>query len=118
MTIVATLSRLKTAQVIAVCDTYPASLKRGTSAAPNSKGLDDYRRARGYAVRPGGLIPTDVVGYYNIQALRDAGLDGSGQTIMLPEIDDLPNLNDLDKFATKFGLPPFGPVLTVKRDPN
>ena len=42
--IVATLSRLKTAQVIAVCDTYPASLKRGTSAAPNSKGLDDYRR--------------------------------------------------------------------------
>src|SRR5437773_6151904 len=42
--IVATLSRLKTAQVVAVCDTYPASLKRGTSAAPNSKGLDDYRR--------------------------------------------------------------------------
>ena len=84
----------------------------------NVSGLDDYRRARGYAVRPGGLIPTDVVGYYNIQALRDAGLDGSGQTIMLPEIDDLPNLNDLDKFATKFGLPPFGPVLTVKRDPN
>ena len=42
--IVATLSRLKTAQVVAVCDTYPASLKRGTSAAPDSKGLDDYRR--------------------------------------------------------------------------
>src|SRR5947207_3819209 len=37
-------SRLKTAQLVAVCDTYPASLKRGTNAAPNAKGVDDYRR--------------------------------------------------------------------------
>ena len=81
-------------------------------------GLDNYRKAHGYAVRPGGLIPTDVLGYYNIKALRDAGLDGSGQTIVLPEIDDLPNLNDLDKFASKYGLPPFDPILTVRRDPN
>jgi kumamolisin len=81
-------------------------------------GLDSYRQAHGYAVRPGGLIPADVLSYYNIKTLRDAGLDGSGQTIMLPEIDDLPNLNDLNKFAGKYGLPPFDPVLTVKRDPN
>ena len=81
-------------------------------------GLDSYRRAHAYAVRPGGLVPTDVISYYDIKALRDAGLDGSGQTIMLPEIDDLPNLNDLNKFASMFGLPPFDPVLTVKRDPN
>jgi len=89
-----------------------------TSVISNVSGLDDYRRAHGYAVRPGGLIPTDVLSFYNIQALRDAGLDGAGQTIMLPEIDDLPNMTDLDKFASKFGLPPFAPVLTVKRDPS
>jgi kumamolisin len=89
-----------------------------TPVISSVSGLDDYRRARGYAVRPGGLIPTDVVSYYNIQALRDAGLDGTGQTIMLPEIDDLPNVSDLDKFATKFGLPPFESVLTIKRDPS
>ena len=89
-----------------------------TSVISNVSGLDDYRRAHGYAVRPGGLIPTDVLSFYNIQALRDAGLDGTGQTIMLPEIDDLPNMSDLDKFATKFGLPPFASVLTVKRDPS
>ena len=89
-----------------------------TSVISNVSGLDDYRRAHGYAVRPGGLIPTDVLSFYNIQALRDAGLDGAGQTIMLPEIDDLPNMSDLDKFATKFGLPPFASVLTVKRDPS
>ncbi|TMF50617.1 MAG: hypothetical protein E6I21_08155 [Chloroflexi bacterium] len=89
-----------------------------TSVISNVSGLDDYRRAHGYAVRPGGLIPTDVLSFYNIQALRDAGLDGAGQTIMLPEIDDLPNMSDLDKFASKFGLPPFASVLTVKRDPS
>lgn len=42
--VLATLSRLKTAQIVAVCDTYPASLKRGTGAAPNAKGVEDYRR--------------------------------------------------------------------------
>lgn len=93
----------------------PPALSAVTS---NVSGLDDYRGARGYAVRPGGLTPVDVLSYYNIKPLRDAGLDGTGQTIMLPEIDDLPNLNDLDKFAARFGLPAFGPLLTLKRDPS
>ncbi|TMD74052.1 MAG: hypothetical protein E6I81_02355 [Chloroflexi bacterium] len=88
------------------------------AAAAAVSGLDDYHRDRGYAVRPGGLVPVDVLSYYNIKPLRDAGLDGTGQTIMLPEIDDLPNMNDLDKFASKFGLPAFESVLTVKRDAN
>ena len=79
-------------------------------------GLDNYRRARTYTVRPGGLTPTDVLAFYNLKPLRDAGLDGSGITIVLPEIDDLPNLDDLDKFATKFGLPAYEPLLSIKRD--
>jgi kumamolisin len=79
-------------------------------------GLDNYRQVRTYAVRPGGLTPSDVLAFYNLKPLRDAGLDGSGITIVLPEIDDLPNLTDLDKFATTFSLPPYEPVLTVKRD--
>jgi subtilase family serine protease len=81
-------------------------------------GLDNYRHVRTYAVRPGGLTPTDVLAFYNLKPLRDAGLDGSGITIVLPEIDDLPNLADLDKFATMFSLPPYGPLLTIKRDPS
>jgi kumamolisin len=93
----------------------PAAL---AAVATEVSGLDNYRHTRGYAVRPGGLEPIDVLSYYNIKPLRDSGLDGSGQTILLPEIDDLPNLADLEKFATKFGLPPFAPLLTVKRDPN
>ena len=79
-------------------------------------GLDDFRHARTYTVRPGGLTPTDVVAFYNLKPLRDAGLDGSGVTIVLPEIDDLPNLSDLNKFAAKFGLPLYDPLVTIKRD--
>ena len=81
-------------------------------------GLDDYRHAIPFTVRKGGLTPADVLQFYNIKPLRDAGLDGSGQTILLPEIDDLPNLNDLDKFATEFGLPPFDSYVQIKRDPS
>jgi kumamolisin len=93
----------------------PAQL---AGAASSVTGLDNYRRARTLAVRRGGLTPTDVLAFYNLQPLRQAGLDGTGQTIALPEIDDLPNLSDLNKFATEFSLPPFDSILTVKRDPN
>jgi subtilase family serine protease len=87
-------------------------------AAGSVSGLDNYRRARSLAVRSGGLTPSDVLAFYNLKPLRDAGLDGTGQTIVLPEIDDLPNLTDLNKFATEFGLPQFDSYLTIKRDPN
>ncbi|HEV2141019.1 MAG TPA: S53 family peptidase [Candidatus Dormibacteraeota bacterium] len=81
-------------------------------------GLDNYPRMQRYAIRAGGLTPVDVVSLYNLKPLRDAGLDGAGQTILVPEIDDMPNLNDVDKFASKFGLPAFDQLVTTKRDPS
>ena len=78
-------------------------------------GLDSYPQYSDRAVRPGGLSPDDVLGFYNIRALRDQGLDGSGETIVMPEIDDLPNSSDLDAYARQFGLPAFS--VTVKKDP-
>ncbi|HYT58945.1 MAG TPA: Gfo/Idh/MocA family oxidoreductase [Haliangiales bacterium] len=42
--IIATLSRLKTAQLVTLCDTYPASVKRAANSAPAAKGVDDYRK--------------------------------------------------------------------------
>jgi len=86
------------------------------AVATNVSGLDNYRRARGFAIHPGGLVPNDVLAYYNLKPLRDAGLDGTGQTIVLPEIDDLTSLTDLNKFASKYGLPPFNEVLTIKKN--
>ena len=93
----------------------PASL---TAVVAGVSGLDNYRHAQSFAVRRGGLTPADVLGFYNLKPLRDAGLDGSGQTIVLPEIDDLPNLADLNKFAAEFGLPPFDSYVQVRRDPS
>ena len=80
-------------------------------------GLDSYRNAHAYAVRPGGLRPADVLAFYNLKALRDAGIDGTGQTILFPEIDDF-DAKDVEAFASEFGLPPFAPILTVRRDPS
>ena len=80
-------------------------------------GLDDYRRPHAYAVHPGGLTPTDVMTYYDLKPLRDAGLDGTGQTLLFPEIDDV-NTKDLEAFASELGLPPFAPILTLRRDPS
>jgi kumamolisin len=88
------------------------------AAVTSVTGFDNYRHTRTYAVRPGGLTAPDILAFYNIKPLRDRGLDGTGQTIVLPEIDDLPNLSDLNNFATKFGLPPYEQLLTVKRDPS
>ncbi len=91
----------------------PSRLKAIVSSVT---GLDSYRQTRTFAVRPGGLTPTDVLAFYNLNSLSDRGLDGAGQTILLPEIDDLPNLKDLNLFAAKFNLPPFDPLITIKRD--
>ena len=81
-------------------------------------GLDSYRRFRGAAVPPGGLKPTDVLLFYNLKPLRARGLDGTGQTILFPEIETLPqsNIDDLNQFAARFGLPAYDNLLTVKHD--
>src|SRR5688500_2312305 len=42
--IVSTLTRLKQAEVSAVCDKYAAFMRRGTSLAPKAKALEDYRK--------------------------------------------------------------------------
>lgn len=42
--IVSTLARLKDAEIAAVCDKYPAFLRRGQNLAPKARGVEDYRR--------------------------------------------------------------------------
>src|ERR1700736_224805 len=89
----------------------PAALQAVVTAVG---GLDDFSHYQSHVIRPGGLTPVDVRTVYGIDSLTGRNLDGSGQTIVLPEIDDLPNTADLSAFARKFNLPPFD--VTVKRD--
>jgi predicted dehydrogenase len=42
--ILATLARLPQAEVVTICDTYAASIKRSAKNAPNATATDDYRK--------------------------------------------------------------------------
>jgi subtilase family serine protease len=79
-------------------------------------GLDDWPRAQPAAIPVGGVAPADVLSFYNVLPLRAKGLDGSGETVVFPELNsplDAPQLrHDLDAYAKKYHLPPFD--LTVR----
>jgi kumamolisin len=98
----------------------PILSPRLQAAVENVAGLDSYRRFRSAAAPPGGMKATDVLLFYNLKPLRARGLDGTGQTILFPEIETIPqaNLDDLNAFATKFGLPLYDNLLTIKHDPS
>ena len=75
-------------------------------------GLENWTRGRHHGIRPGGFSPADTVAFYNIAPLRRAGLDGAGETIVLPEQYDpkmAPAIDrDLAAWAKRYGQPPFG----------
>jgi kumamolisin len=72
-------------------------------------GFDDYPILGTGAIRSeNGVTPRDMIDFYNVKPLRDAGLDGAGQTIYFLEIDRFGQAG-LDAFSQKFGLPTFRP---------
>jgi kumamolisin len=84
--------------------TIPASVR---AAITSVVGLDDWTEHRTAAVRsPRGVTPQDVMSFYNLDGLRGRGIDGSGLTVVLPEIDSFAD-SDLAAYAAKYHLPPF-----------
>src|SRR5262249_48468135 len=68
-------------------------------------GFDDYPILGSAAIRSEkGVTPQDMIDFYNVEGLRDAGLGGSGQTIYFLEIDRFGQAG-LDAFSLKFHLP-------------
>jgi kumamolisin len=57
------------------------------------------------AVPAGGLSPADVSLAYDIKPLRDQGIDGAGETVVIFGTDGH-DQRDFDAFTQKFGLPP------------
>ncbi|MBV8194666.1 MAG: S8/S53 family peptidase [Candidatus Dormibacteraeota bacterium] len=79
-------------------------------------GMDTYRAHGTLAiVGENGLTPTDIEDFYNMTPLRQAGLDGAGETVMFPEWA-VPDSSALNAYAQKFNLPPFN--VQVKTDPS
>ncbi len=74
-------------------------------------GLENWTRGQFHAVRPGGFSPQDALAFYDIAPLRKAGLDGSGETIVLPEQFDpkvVPAIRrDLATWAAHYAVQPF-----------
>jgi subtilase family serine protease len=74
-------------------------------------GLENWTRGHYHGIRPGGFSPQDTIAFYDIGPLRKAGLDGAGETIVLPEQYD-PKMapaieRDLAVWAAHYGVAPF-----------
>jgi kumamolisin len=87
----------------------PAVLRRLVSAAGH---ISSYGLIRSDQIRPGGLLPADLLTAYDIKPLRSLGLTGSGQTIAFIEIDGY-DQSDLSAFAQRFNLPPLQPEIAA-----
>ena len=91
---------------------YYASLA-DPSLPPGARGLiTDLTRPTSYAgLRPfravpkGGLKPADIALAYGTKALRDAGIDGTGETVVIFGTDGHRQA-DFDAFSKKYNLPP------------
>ncbi|MFI5337754.1 MAG: S8 family serine peptidase, partial [Opitutales bacterium] len=84
----------------------PASLRRWIASA----GLMSTYPVMHREVVLGGFSPTALMKAYDITPLRAAGFDGSGQTVIFPEIDGV-DTTALARFDSLYGLP--RPRLTI-----
>ena len=71
-------------------------------------GLDDYPTATAElsALPPTSVTVKQMSDFYDVTALHNNGIDGSGMTVVFPEIDRF-DQSMLDDFASTFNLPPF-----------
>jgi pro-kumamolisin-like protein/Big-like domain-containing protein len=64
------------------------------------------------------LTPADFAKIYNLQALYDAGIDGTGQTVAIVGRSDI-DVQNVHDFRTQVGLPTNDPVVIINGDdPN
>jgi kumamolisin len=69
-------------------------------------GFDDWTQRHQSAVpSTHGVTPTEMAAFYDMAGVRGSA-DGSGLTVVLPEIDSFAS-SDLTAYASRYGLPPF-----------
>jgi len=96
----------------------PLSLRGIVSSASHISSYAAPARARRVAAVPEtGLAPDDLLRAYDIDALRDQGIDGSGETVVVGAPDGGSFLqSDFDEFARQFSdqkypVPPWQPAI-------
>jgi kumamolisin len=85
----------------------PVALRAEVRGASHVSSYLGVHRA---SVPVGGLYPVDLLAAYDIQKLRDQGIDGKGQTVVFWEIEAFVQ-RDLDAFTRKMKLPPLHPIV-------
>lgn len=82
----------------------PPSLRGAITAVT---GFDDWSQRHLSAIRSAsGVTPEDVESFYDMAGVIGSHVDGSGMTVVLPEIDSF-DQGDLDAYASRYHLPPF-----------
>jgi len=91
----------------------PYAIRQEVSAVT---GLDDYPAHLASAIPHSeyGVSPSEMTSFYDLSPLRDAGIDGAGETVMFVEAA-MPAASVLAAYASKFHLPPFD--VSVVKDP-
>lgn len=67
------------------------------------------------AVHAGGVRPQDLESAYGTTGLRNDGIDGSGETVVVYALGDDIQQSDLDEFDKEFGLPSITPTIIGPR---
>ena len=86
------------------------------SQRPGAGSVPNYTSASGNHY----LAPNDIATIYNVNPLYAAGMDGSGQKLVVVGQTQI-NLSDIQFFRTRFGLPPNDPQIILvpnTRDPG
>jgi predicted dehydrogenase len=111
-----TLARLASADVVAICDTYPAMLRRSKELAPKAENIADYRKILAHKEIPAVIIATpshqhkDLV----IEAL-DAGKQVYCEAPLAHRIEDA---RAIAIAAKKASSQYFQPGLSLRSDPQ
>lgn len=111
-----TLARIPLAEVAAVCDTYPAMLKRGKDAAPKAEGVSDYTKILENSDIPAVVVATPTHQHKDIVlAALKAGKQVYCEAPLAHTIEDAQTIAEAAK-AAPFQV--FQPGLGLRSDPQ
>lgn len=80
-----------------------------SAVEPVARLTDWMSPVKKHAVPVGGLRPSDIDIAYDTKPLRERGIDGTGETVVIWALSDGFKQADLDAFNQKWGLPPIQP---------
>lgn len=114
--IMATLAKLPEAEVVSICDTYPAMLKRGAAVAPKAEQADDYKKVLANKDVKAVVIATPT--HFHKEIAIEALQAGKHVYCEAPLAHTIEDSRAIAQAAKKAGTVVFQPGLQVRSDPQ